>query len=93
MTTAIFLRRLITLLVGLVIVTLAVLEVLSAHPALPRVSWTEDVQRVDSPRDYSEHEPDLASPSPQGVPDVVASTSQDYLVSGRSIWSPHSDVR
>jgi hypothetical protein len=69
MTTAIFLRRLITILGGLVIVTLAVLEVLAAHPALPRVPWMED------------------------VPNVVASTWHDYLVSGRSIWSPHNDVR
>jgi hypothetical protein len=74
MTTAIFLRRLITLLGGLVVITLAVLEVLAAHTALPRVPWTEDVQRVDSARDCSEHEPDPALPSPEGVPDVVAST-------------------
>jgi len=74
MTTAIFLRRLFMLLGGLVIITLAVLEVLAARLAPPSAPWTSDVRRSDYARDWSECEPDPSWPSPEGVSDVVAST-------------------
>lgn len=74
MTMATFLRRFFTLLGGLVIITLAVLEVLAGRLAPPSAPWKSDVRRSDHARDCCAYEPDPSWPSPEGVSDVVAST-------------------